>query len=312
MTSAVGSWVDRVRVIVIVLIAHASCADHGVDGDTTTRAPFPRLPDGGAKTSDASASQPRPDAGGRCSHAGIDRAGLESRAREFANRHRVDTAIAFDACPADEAITCAPVTVADYPAIATFFDHVDDDLDAYPADFFAAIHLDRVVFVGPLATSEGATHALGGAVIPSGPRRSVMYLGAVQAGHCFRPLNVRTIHHEIAHAIDTGFTPEGQRDAWRSLNPAGFSYGDVDVHAANLLDFEHPREGLVTAYAGTSVAEDRAEVYTVLFMPKYREELEAWVQDDAWLHAKLRNVLRPLETRWPAFVEAIPNYDAVR
>ena len=65
---------------------------------------------------------------------------------------------------------------------------------------------------------------------------------------------------------------------------------------------------LVAAY---NVAEDYAEVFTAMFTPGKVDALRGYIADDASLRAKFRAVLGALATKWPAFVDAMPNRAAV-
>lgn len=108
-----------------------------------------------------------------------------------------------------------------------------------------------------------------------------------------------------------GLTAVSETDWWRTMNPDGFTYGEVDLDASDLLDVDHPGPALITRYARASVGEDHAEIYTAMFLPEHADQLRGWLREDRWLAAKFRNTLRPLDARWPSFVRALPNYAAL-
>ncbi len=306
-----GRWRAHVAIVVGALVL-AGCAEGVVDEAPATATPGTEGPaaeaDGASTVGELTdGAEPGP----RCPAASIDREGLAARAREFALRHGVETTIAFDGCPPDEHVTCEAVRAREYVSVATFLDQVEGDLEIYPRDFFRTIHLDVIVFGRNLSTSGAEHHALGGAVIPHGEDRSVLFVSTTQARHCLASLNRRTLHHEIGHAIDFGLARVSDAGWWPLLNPADFTYGGVDLDAPGLLDVDHPGPGLVSRYAQASVGEDHAEVYAVMFMPEHGNQLRGWVREDRWLAAKFRNMLRPLEVTWPEFVHAMPNYDAL-
>lgn len=301
----------RLDVLTIALLLLAGCASGPVDAPAAS-ATREGEREGNASTDQQEMVLVRPEVSASCSVSSIDRDGLITRANAFASRHGIETRIAFDECAASPSVACTAVPASQYAGIVTFLDHADQELEAYPADFFGGIHLDAIVFAGNLArVGEASNATAGGAVVPYGDHRSILYVSAAQARFCNASVDRRTIHHEIAHAIDFGFAGVSEGGWWATMNPAGFTYGNVDFADEDVLEIDHPAPGLVSRYAGASVKEDYAEVYTSMFLTKHADRLGGWLKEDRWLAAKLRSVLRALAAKWPGFVESMPNYDAL-
>jgi hypothetical protein len=300
--------VGAFRIVSIALVVLGGCARGPIDAQLSQDDRSEAEANAGAST-DPEMVLVRPDAGATCSVSSIDRDGLTARANAFAARHRIETQVAFDACSAAPYVACEAVPSSEYAGIVTFMDTVDEELARYPAEFFSGIHLDAIVFAGNLTRAgESSKATAGGAVVPYGDHRSILYLSSAQARFCNASINRRTIHHEIAHAIDFGFTGVSESDWWATMNPAGFTYGTVDLALADVLEIDHPAPGLVSRYAGASVKEDYAEVYTAMFVTTHADRFAGWLKEDRWLAAKVQAVLRGLAARWPVFVESMPNY----
>ena len=72
----------------------------------------------------------------------------------------------------------------------------------------------------------------------------------------------RIIHHEFDHEIELQVRGGMQvpDSAWSSFNPPGFAYG------ATLPNTEHPAPSFVTGYSEVAVGEDKADLYSFLFV----------------------------------------------
>lgn len=93
----------------------------------------------------------------------------------------------------------------------------------------------------------------------------------------------RTIHHEIFHFIDYNHQSKKWRNddvLWRGWNPPGFHYGnggeemyDRSQGQKNPAALNHPHEGFISLYATSAVWEDKAEIFSTLFVNEAREKI---------------------------------------
>jgi hypothetical protein len=132
----------------------------------------------------------------------------------------------------------------------------------YPRDAFRCIGASRIVLVRELVAGGERRPAFpaydGGALV-----LDVEYptLGERELARVF--------HHEAFHLFDRRDDGELEGDAvWTRQNPLGFRYGGGGAPVARFADWLVPSDrvpGAVTAYAELGVAEDKAEVFSLLF-----------------------------------------------
>ncbi len=115
----------------------------------------------------------------------------------------------------------------------------------------------------------------------------------------------KVLHHEFFHLID--YRDDGQvyedKD-WNALNPDGFKYGSggknaQDNRETSVLTDKYP--GFLNHYSTTGVEEDKAEIFTYLFIdPKY---LERRSMQDQVLAEKIKAMKQLLARFCPEMTE---------
>ena len=113
------------------------------------------------------------------------------------------------------------------------------------------------------------------------------------------------LHHELFHFIDLTIADSGFRGRWASQNPASFRYGGGGLSTMGgkiLLPGEYP--GFVSAYATSSQAEDRAELYA--WWRAKTGALRGLLRKDQALRAKVQLLGRQLQKRYPDLVRRLP------
>ena len=93
--------------------------------------------------------------------------------------------------------------------------------------------------------------------------------------------------------MDAIFYREGYFDnvAWHTLNPPGTNYSQKGAHdmIRENVDFvseEHPAEGFLNGYCLADIYQDKAEVFSYLFVPGYYRKALDWLQSDRYLANK--------------------------
>ncbi|AIE86413.1 hypothetical protein [Fimbriimonas ginsengisoli] len=108
------------------------------------------------------------------------------------------------------------------------------------------------------------------------------------------------LHHEIMHAIDGTAGCDRSDAAWEALNPKSFRYEGNEFVP---LPVGKPKPGFATAYATSTVSEDRCELFKMAMIEP--NELLSRIHTDRVLAAKLSLLesrlrqIGPLPKGWP-------------
>jgi len=111
----------------------------------------------------------------------------------------------------------------------------------------------------------------------------------------------RVFHHELFHMIDFQDDGRMKRDwTWEKLNPASFRYGTggydmLNDPRAGLLTDKYP--GFINRYSTSSVAEDKAEIYS--HMVTYHALMREIAKKDPIVRAKMKAMRQLLERFHP-------------
>lgn len=110
--------------------------------------------------------------------------------------------------------------------------------------------------------------------------------------------------HEYFHYLESVlYAGKGFRTRWKELNPLGFSYFDADLYLAdpNSLYREHPSPGLCNGYCQADVYQDRAEVFSHIFVPTLYERALPWIEEDVILRSKFEEMQKNTAHAAPGF-----------
>lgn len=188
-------------------------------------------------------------------------------------------------------------TISGDPPIASELDAaapiLESELGKYPPEFWRRCPLTFVVLCRNL---RGAKERMAGALAQDGRLYVDVAFAKPRGGADDDQFRI-TLHHEVFHALDV--VDDAADAEWSKLNPQGFAY-------AQLPDSPKDRpkcpRGFVTAYATTSVREDRAETFARLMV--CHVGMEARATDDSILRSKIAALKRFVGERHPKMDEA--------
>ena len=101
------------------------------------------------------------------------------------------------------------------------------------------------------------------------------------------------IHHEFYHIIENNIfgTAFYKDPKWIEIGNK-FNYGDggIDAYGKNtdVYSLNHPYPGMINLYSTYAVEEDKAEIFSILFMPEELEITSKWCKDDNILNNKIK------------------------
>lgn len=99
------------------------------------------------------------------------------------------------------------------------------------------------------------------------------------------------VHHEFYHLYETAVhgTPYYRDPHWQKLNPKGFHYGRGGMYAqkSGSNSLSHPSPGFVSNYALAAEEEDRAEIYSSLWVHTKKRKVNQWIKQDVPLKKKV-------------------------
>jgi hypothetical protein len=164
------------------------------------------------------------------------------------------------------------------------------ELGRYPGRFLPRCNLRRVLVCQGLYQN--------GQSIPSLPNVEGTLILDLSGDEAYlRHLIHHEVHHFFDHADDGHL---GGDQAWESLNPPRFRYGDGgrSMRTPGSAVFDAPLPGFVSLYATSAVEEDKAEVFALALSDPARAA--AFRARDPILDAKLTEAHRRLDAFLPA------------
>jgi hypothetical protein len=112
------------------------------------------------------------------------------------------------------------------------------------------------------------------------------------------------------HLIDNLFAAEGyfDNDRWAALNAPGSSYTQTGALAMirdnpDYVSEEHPKRGFLNGYSLADIYQDKAEVFSWLFITPYYRKARGWMERDTYLRAKFDFMIRALNAMDPMLTE---------
>jgi hypothetical protein len=175
-----------------------------------------------------------------------------------------------------------------------------DCIEALPLGFVTTTSLQSVAFVGDvqfLGLDVGAGFDVN--------ERTII----IEVNDFFKDVHLKNaFFHEYMHLIDNIFMSKGYFDneKWAALNPPGDIYTQAGALAMirdnpSYVSEEHPVKGFVNGYSLADIYQDKAEVFSWLFITPYYRKAHEWMEDDPFLKAKFDFMIGALGKMSPIF-----------
>ncbi|MBN1685630.1 MAG: hypothetical protein JW852_03200 [Spirochaetales bacterium] len=176
-------------------------------------------------------------------------------------------------------------------------------IEELPAAFLSATGLQSVVFVGDvyfLGLDVGAGFDVNEQTV------------IIEVNDFFADEHLKNaFFHEYMHLIDSDFAKKGYFDngEWASFNPPGSSYRKTGALAMirddrDFVSEEHPQDGFVNGYSLADIYQDKAEVFSWLFITPYYKKAVGWMRNDPFLKTKFDFMIDELGRISPVFTKA--------
>ncbi|MCF6289011.1 MAG: putative zinc-binding metallopeptidase [Proteobacteria bacterium] len=185
----------------------------------------------------------------------------------------------------------------DYENLYNYLGMFDKELSKYPLSCLKKSKLKRVVFVKNLTIDVDNT-AQPRAAIPD-YHKDIMIFDFV-LGNYDHNYQQSTIHHEFYHMLDEEFNAKADWNdpMWNSFNVNNNVYGANGMYNSIAKDHNHPLKGFIGRSSLFSLEEDKAEVFSALFINGNYEKLTIRVKKDNILFKKveyIKNFLKGID-----------------
>lgn len=173
---------------------------------------------------------------------------------------------------------------SDYAKLLKYLALLQTEVNKYPEDFLQEAGVKSIVFCDGVSS-----HGLSAGGFPDPKGKAVYY----NYNACKCIYSKKTIHHELYHMIEAKFNGSSyyKDPVWAKLNSNDFKYGKGGRHFkwndSNSEKPFHPRTGFITPYATSALEEDKAEVYSALFVEEISTCLHEWISEDEILRNKV-------------------------
>ena len=172
---------------------------------------------------------------------------------------------------------------SDYAKLLKYLTLLQTELNKYPEGFLQEAGIKSIVVCNSVSS-----HGLSAFGFADSRGKSIY---CTYGG--FHTYFKKTIHHELYHMIEAKFNRSSyyKDPVWAKLNSNDFKYGKGGRHFkwndSNSKKSFHPSPGFITAYATSALEEDKAEVYTGLFVEEISTCLGEWISEDEILRNKV-------------------------
>lgn len=241
------------------------------------------------------------------SFAGISDLKVKINTLIFQLAKKYSVAFVYDSVPSAswKEVTFTTVkTESDYNELLSYLKIFSAEFNKYPAAFVKKSNLKYVAFVRVLKLNEQHRSALPDAY------KEILFLDILKGKHKDLYLGSKTpyyikhtIHHEYYHLIEQEFNGSCMyKDSiWNSFNSSGFHYGtggasmypDMSKKHFFMLfrqkpyKLTHPQKGIINIYSATALEEDKAEIFTSLFIKRESRSVLKYIKADDIIQKKL-------------------------
>ncbi len=171
---------------------------------------------------------------------------------------------------------------SDYAKLLQYLKVLQKELDKYPKNFLYESGFESIIVCRNL--SSWGVKASG---YPDFGGKAVYY------NYNNKCIGNKTIHHEICHILDNKFNGDVYKKDpnWLKLNRKDFEYGKGGRNFHRNIPISnkwlHPSPGFYSVYAKSAQEEDKAEIYSALFVENYSACLHEWIKEDKVLRDKV-------------------------
>ena len=173
---------------------------------------------------------------------------------------------------------------SDYTRVLKYLTVLQKELDKYPDDFWHNAGVNSIVVCKDLSSYGYYAHGF------ANPWSKTVYYNY---NMCIKIYSKKTIHHELYHMIEAKYNGNiyYKDPVWAKFNSKEFKYGRggrfFKWNDSNTKERYHPSEGFVSPYAASALEEDKAEVYSNLFVEEISACLNDWIKEDEILKNKV-------------------------
>jgi hypothetical protein len=180
----------------------------------------------------------------------------------------------------------------DYPYFARSLEILVQEFSKYPRSFIKRTRLSSIAFAKNIFLKGQARGA-----IPDYLKEMLLFdIEKNRKAKVHERYIRHCIHHEFYHMIEQEINGSAywKDPAWAKLNIRNFRYGKGGARArsSNMYLFTHPQKGFINLYAMSGLEEDKAEVYSILFMPSEFRRVSGWAETDPILKAKIAYMIK--------------------
>ena len=184
-----------------------------------------------------------------------------------------------------------PINNTDQPRFNQYLDIFSQEFSKMPVELLRLANLKSVIFVKDMSISGQARTAL------PDYYNDVLYFDINIAFSHAR----RVIHHEFYHMLEEElFGSTYYKDpSWAKLNYDDFSYGKGGAFSRdkNLSVYSHPDKGFINGYAMSGLEEDKAEIWSLLWLDYNWQQVAPMLKSDCVIIAKINQLITQMAER---------------
>lgn len=176
---------------------------------------------------------------------------------------------------------------SDYVKMFEYVKLFQQEFNKYPIEFIQKTNLKNIVIVQEVTNTDGSLRT----AVPD-RENEVLYLQYPQINY-YPDYYKHTIHHEFYHMIEEEINGSSfyKDPVWALFNDTSFHYGSggnsMYDKKVNAYEMTHPIKGFINLYSASSIEEDKAEIFAILFVESERKKLEEFAKTDIFLERKL-------------------------
>ncbi|OFX60326.1 MAG: hypothetical protein A2046_02685 [Bacteroidetes bacterium GWA2_30_7] len=176
---------------------------------------------------------------------------------------------------------------SDYVKLYDYIKLFNKEFNKYPVQFIHKVNLKYIAIVKEVTNTNGNIRT----AVPD-RENEVLYLQYPQINY-YPDYYKHTIHHEFYHMIEEEINGSSfyKDPLWALFNDTSFHYGSggnsMYDKKINAYEMSHPIKGFINLYSASSIEEDKAEIFAILFVDTERKKIEEFAKTDNSLEKKI-------------------------